>query len=74
MDITFKNDAQADAVAVMASEGGVLLAAGKALDEKTGGGITRAMKASRFTGGAGQVLEILAPANLESGRLLVIGV
>jgi leucyl aminopeptidase len=32
------------------------------------------MQASRFTGAAGQVLEILAPANLEFPRLLVIGV
>ncbi len=74
MDITFKNEARADAVAVMASEGGVLLAAAKALDEKSGGAITRAIQASRFAASPSQVLEILAPANLDFGRLLVIGV
>jgi len=74
MDIQIKNEARADAVAVMASEGATLLAAGKALDDKAQGALTRAMQASRFEGRAGQVLEILAPANLDFPRLLVIGV
>ena len=74
MDITFKNEARADAVAVMAAEGSVLLSAGQALDAKAGGALTRAMAATRFTGGAGQMVEIMAPANLDYGRVLVIGV
>jgi len=74
MDISFKNDARADAIAVMASDGATLMAAGQALDAKTGGAVTRAMGATRFTGAPGQMVEILAPANLDAGRLLVIGV
>jgi leucyl aminopeptidase len=58
----------------MASEGGDLLDAGKALDEKSGGRIVKAMKAARFTGQAGQVADILAPEGLDYGRVLVIGV
>ena len=74
MDITFKNEARGEAVAVMAGEGAALLSAGQALDARTGGAITRALQATRFTGGAGQMVEIMAPANLEHGRVLVIGV
>lgn len=74
MDITFKNEARADAVAVMATDGATLLAAGQALDAKTGGALTRAMGTTRFTGGAGQMVEVLAPANVDHGRVLIIGV
>ncbi len=74
MDITFKNDTRAEAVAVMATDGAVLLAAGQALDAKAGGALTRALGATRFTGALGQMVEIMAPANLDVGRVLVIGV
>ncbi|MDX2233756.1 MAG: leucyl aminopeptidase [Hyphomonadaceae bacterium] len=73
MDVSFKNDARADAVAVMATDGAALLAAGQALDAKTQGALTRAMAATRFTGAPGQMVEVLAPANLDAGRVLVIG-
>lgn len=74
MDISFKNDARADAIAVMATDGAALLAAGQALDTKTGGALTRALGAIRFTGAPGQMVEILAPANVEAHRILIIGV
>jgi leucyl aminopeptidase len=74
MEIQFKADARADAVAVMAADGPVLFAAGQALDAKTGGAVTKAIEAARFTGKAAQILEILAPSGLECARLLVIGV
>lgn len=74
MDISFKNEARGEAVAVMATEGAKLLAAGQALDAATGGALTRALQATRFTGGAGQMVEVMAPANVEFGRVLVIGV
>ncbi len=74
MEIQFKSETKADAIAVLALEGGHLSASAQALDAKAGGAITRALQASRFTGGAGQVLEILAPAGVEAGRVLVIGV
>ena len=42
-------------------------------DEACGGAITRAMANSRFKGGKGQVLEILAPANVDFSRVLLLG-
>lgn len=74
MDIRFESEARGDAAAVMAGEGGALMDAGRALDERAGGALAKAMKAARFTGGANQVVEILAPANLDYGRVLIIGV
>jgi len=74
MKIKFAPEARGDAAAVMAGEGAALLDAGKALDEQSGGALSKAMKAARFKGGANQVVEILAPANLDFGRLLIIGV
>ncbi|MGE0831020.1 MAG: leucyl aminopeptidase [Hyphomonadaceae bacterium] len=73
MDIRFGTEAAGDAIAVMAGEGAVLLDAGKALDERSGGALTRAMAAGRFTGGPNQVCEVLAPHNLDYGRVLIIG-
>jgi leucyl aminopeptidase len=43
------------------------------LDKKTKGAVERALKASRFTGAKGQVVEILAPAGLDLDRVLVVG-
>lgn len=74
MDIRFVTAGSGDVVAVMASEGGDLLAAGKALDTAAGGRIAKAMKAANFKGGAGQVTDILAPDGVDFGRVLVIGV
>lgn len=73
MEIKFGAEARGDAAAVMAGEGAVLLDAGKALDEKTGGALTRAMAATRFTGAPNAVVEVLAPANLDFARVLIIG-
>jgi leucyl aminopeptidase len=74
MDIRFVTAGSGDVVAVMASEGGELLAAGKVLDTAGGGRIAKAMKAANFKGGAGQVTDILAPDGVDFGRVLVIGV
>ena len=74
MDIRFVTEGKGDTIAVMASEGAVLAARGQALEMRTGGAIARAVAASRFTGAAGQVLEIMSPHGVEAGRLLVIGV
>ena len=54
-------------------DGPSLTAAGKALDKKTGGALGRAIAASRFKGGKGQVLSLLAPEGLKASRLLVFG-
>jgi leucyl aminopeptidase len=44
------------------------------LDRKSKGAIAKAVKASRFTGGKGQVAEILAPAGVDVERLLLVGI
>ena len=59
-------------VAVFASPS-ALTAAAKAADEATGGTITRAQNAERFSGKAGEALDIPAPAGMKASRLLVIG-
>ena len=74
MDIRFSTAAGGDVVAVMATEGGQLLAAGQALDAASGGRIGKAMKAVRFTGGLGWAIDVLAPDGLDFARVLVIGV
>jgi len=48
-------------------------AAGQDLDQKTSGSLTRAMKASRFTGKREETLAILAPAGVEFDRILLVG-
>jgi leucyl aminopeptidase len=73
MDIRFVSAASGEIVAIMAGEGGELLDAGKALDEASGGRIAKALKAARFTGGAGQAADVLAPDGAGFDRVLVIG-
>lgn len=74
MDIRFVTAGSGEVVAVMATEGGELLGAGKALDSASGGRIAKAMKAAGFKGGAGQVVDVLAPDGVDFSRVLVIGV
>ena len=47
--------------------------AGLETDRATGGQITRALAASRFTGKKDETLELLAPAGLTVNRLLLVG-
>jgi leucyl aminopeptidase len=74
MDIRFVTAGSGEVVAVMAGEGGELFGAGKALDSASGGRIAKAMKAAGFKGGAGQVVDVLAPDGVDFDRVLVIGV
>ncbi len=60
-------------LAVPAFEGG-LGAAASALDQQLNGLLAKAMAGSRFTGAAGQTLDIVAPHGLDAGRLLLVGV
>jgi leucyl aminopeptidase len=60
------------AIAVLVFEGPVLSAAAEALDQETGGAVSRAL-AGRFKGAKGQVLELVAPANLHASQLLLVG-
>ncbi|WP_286831243.1 MULTISPECIES: leucyl aminopeptidase [Kordiimonas] len=43
-------------------------------DKASGGALTKAMKTSRFTGGQGQKLQLIAPAGLDAERVLLLGV
>ena len=74
MDIRFVPAASGDVAAVMAGDGAALLPAAEAMDKAANGRLTKAMAAMRFTGGAGQVADILAPEGLDFARVLVIGV
>lgn len=71
MDIRFVTEPKADAIAVMAGEGGTLAPAAAALDARLGGVLGRAIAASRFNGQPGQVVEVLGAP--DAARVLVIG-
>ena len=51
-----------------------LMASARTLDEATGGALGRALKASRFKGEQGEVLEILAPPGVGNSRIVLVGV
>lgn len=76
MDIAFSTLAvpKTGSLALLAREDGGLLTNARKLDEKLNGAITRALKATRFKGKEGQVVEILVPAGLDNDRLLVVGI
>ena len=61
------------AVVVGVSEGRKLSAAAEQLDHATGGGLVRAINASRFEGKKDQTLMVLAPTGLELNRVLLVG-
>jgi leucyl aminopeptidase len=61
------------AAVVFAYEDRVLSPTAQRLDKTTGGGLTRAMKASRFKGKRGDALEVLAPGGLDLSRVLLVG-
>ena len=51
-----------------------MLSTAAALDRKSSGAVSRAMKASRFKGEKGQLLSFLAPSNLPLKRLVLLGI
>ena len=61
------------ALVVAALEGGAFTAAAAEADRKTAGALKRALDASRFSGKAAQILEVLAPAGMKASRLLLVG-
>ena len=75
MKIAFSEIAvpRAGAVVVGVLEDRVLTRTGAALDKRTGGALAGAMKSSRFTGAKGQFLEVLQPAGLRLGRIVLAG-
>jgi leucyl aminopeptidase len=75
MQFTFAAAAavESGALVVGATEGPELLPAAARADRSSRGAVERAIKASRFTGKPGQIVEILAPAGLKVSRLIVVG-
>ena len=61
------------AIAVAVTDASTLSPSAQALDRATGGALTRAMKNGRFSGKKGQVLELVAPAGLANGRIVMFG-
>ena len=60
-------------LAVLAFEGAVLEGAVAALNKQTGGMIDRALAVKRFTGAAGQTLDLTAPHGVDVARIVVVG-
>jgi leucyl aminopeptidase len=60
-------------LAVGVLDTGVLTPSAQAADAATGGAVARAIAASRFTGKAEQILDIVAPAGVGLDRLILVG-
>ncbi len=60
-------------VVVFAEEGKGLLPAGRGLDERSGGMLSRALEAAEFKGKKKKVVEVLAPHGITADRVLVVG-
>ena len=73
MKISFAPAPSGDAIAVPAFADAELSEAAKALDGSTGGALTKAIKASRFEGGAGETLEIAGPSGVDASRIVIFG-
>src|SRR5258708_31345872 len=61
-------------IVVGVTEDRTLTPTAAALDKESGGALKRAMESSRFTGRKGEALGVLAPAKLDVGRVLLLGV
>ncbi|MFO7739657.1 MAG: leucyl aminopeptidase [Desulfatiglandaceae bacterium] len=61
------------ALALCVFEGRTLTGTAAAVDRKTDGMLTRAIKTSRFKGEKNQTLELLAPAHVSATRILLFG-
>ena len=61
------------AIAVLAAENTPLAGAAAILDAATGGALQRAIDGGRFTGAKGQTLDIVAPHNVDAGRITLVG-
>jgi len=61
------------AIAVGIGEGNVLTGIAERADKLSGGAIRRALSVSRFSGKAGQLLEMVVPQGLKASRLILAG-
>ena len=60
-------------LAALVHEGRAFTGAGADLDKAASGALSRAMKASRFTGGGNSTLIVAAPAGLDVDSLVLSG-
>jgi len=58
---------------IFAAEGAKFGANAVAMDEKSDGHLSRAMKATDFTGEKGKLLDVVAPAGVKAGRVIIAG-
>ena len=63
----------AGAWVVGATDGSKLLPGASDADKATAGALTRALRASRFSGKQGQIIEILAPHGTKASRIILVG-
>jgi leucyl aminopeptidase len=63
----------AEVLAVLVHEGRALAGSGGELDAATSGALTKAMNASRFSGGSNTTLIVAAPAGVEAGTIVLTG-
>jgi leucyl aminopeptidase len=61
------------AIATPVFDGQGLTPSGEALDEATGGALSRALASGRFNGAKGQSLEVVAPAGVHAARIVMVG-
>ncbi|MEL6569121.1 MAG: leucyl aminopeptidase [Pseudomonadota bacterium] len=73
MKISFKSSADADIQAMIIDDGAGLPDAAKALDDASGGLLTEALAAERFTGKLGQLAIVVMPKSVEARRVVLIG-
>ena len=76
MKITFSEPGfpKTGTVIVCVGDGGKLSTKARQLDKAAGGAVARAIKESRFSGKEGQFLDIIAPAGVAYGRIVLAGV
>jgi len=58
----------------LVGDGSVLSASAEKLNERTDGAVRRAMKASRFKGGAKKTLTIYSPTGIKAERIVLVGI
>lgn len=75
MQISFSSPTTATggALIVAALAGGAFTASAAEADRMAGGALKRALDVSRFSGKLGQMLEVLAPAQVKASRILLVG-
>jgi leucyl aminopeptidase len=61
------------ALVVGVSEDRVLSRTAAAVDGKTGGALSRALKSGRFRGAKNQIIELLAPGGIAASRVVMVG-